>query len=276
MLDSGSWISLNSPGSPVKAQKLLSDQACEWTNKIDPIKPLLTNTLADELLVLPLCWYNDSLMTIWTLKQLLMWYATIVLSICQLYILRWINLDAFTNTYIHPFPVELNLRIMIRAVIVINNQGKPRLCKFYTYTPVEQQQQLIRSIYSVLCLQPENVTNFIPGGSILGPDLQLVYKLFATLYFVFVFDSSENELAMFDLIQVYVGTLEKCFSNVCEVDIVLNYSKMHTILDEMILGGQVVETNSETLMQAVEEISKLEKITAATKLISKSASLLWG
>lgn len=31
---------------------------------------------------------------------------------------------------------------------------------------------------------------------------------------------------------------------------------MHTILDEMILGGQVVETNSDTVMQAVEEISK--------------------
>ncbi|KAJ0440068.1 putative adaptor protein complex, sigma subunit [Helianthus annuus] len=130
---------------------------------------------------------------------------------------------------------------MILAMIVINNQGKPRLAKFYNYT-----------------------------------DTRLVYKLFATLYFVFVFDSSENELAMFDLIQVYVETLEKCFNNVCELDIVLNYSKMHTILDEMILGGQVVETNSEKVMQAVEEISKLEKVTTATKLISKSASLLWG
>ncbi|KAF5762331.1 putative adaptor protein complex, sigma subunit [Helianthus annuus] len=165
---------------------------------------------------------------------------------------------------------------MILAMIVINNQGKPRLAKFYNYTPVEQQQHIIRSIYSVLCLQPENVTNFIEGASFLGPDTRLVYKLFATLYFVFVFDSSENELAMFDLIQVYVETLEKCFNNVCELDIVLNYSKMHTILDEMILGGQVVETNSEKVMQAVEEISKLEKVTTATKLISKSASLLWG
>ncbi|KAK9074755.1 hypothetical protein SSX86_003073 [Deinandra increscens subsp. villosa] len=165
---------------------------------------------------------------------------------------------------------------MIRAMIVINNQGKPRLSKFYNYTPVDQQHQVIRSIYSVLCLQPENVSNFIEGGSILGPDSRLVYKLFATLYFIFVFDSSENELAMFDLIQVYVETLEKCFSNVCELDIVLNYSKMHTILDEMILGGQVVETNSEKVMQAVEEISKLEKVTAATKFISKSTSLLWG
>lgn len=32
-------------------------------------------------------------------------------------------------------------------------------------------------------------------------DARLVYKHYATLYFVFIFDSSENELAMLDLIQ---------------------------------------------------------------------------
>ena len=37
-------------------------------------------------------------------------------------------------------------------------------------------------------------------------DTKLVYKHFATLYFVIVFDSSENELAMLDLIQGKVQT----------------------------------------------------------------------
>ena len=37
-------------------------------------------------------------------------------------------------------------------------------------------------------------------------DMKLVYKHFATLYFVVVFDSSENELAMLDLIQGEVQT----------------------------------------------------------------------
>ncbi|PNX83836.1 hypothetical protein L195_g039885, partial [Trifolium pratense] len=32
-------------------------------------------------------------------------------------------------------------------------------------------------------------------------DARLVYKHLATLYFVFIFDGSENELAMLDLIQ---------------------------------------------------------------------------
>ncbi|GMP37910.1 hypothetical protein CsSME_00009387 [Camellia sinensis var. sinensis] len=115
---------------------------------------------------------------------------------------------------------------MIRAVIVMNDQGKPRLVKFYDYQPVEKQQELIRSIYGVLCSRAENVSNFIQADPIFGPDARLVYKTYATLYFVFIFDSAENELAMLDLMQVFVETLDKCFSNVCELDIVFNFNKV--------------------------------------------------
>ncbi|KAL7082722.1 hypothetical protein ACP275_14G119400 [Erythranthe tilingii] len=64
---------------------------------------------------------------------------------------------------------------------------------------------------------------------------------------------------MLDLMQVFVETLDKCFSNVCELDVVFNFSKVHTILDEIILGGQVLETSSSEVVKAVEEISKMER-----------------
>ncbi|KAG4212436.1 hypothetical protein ERO13_A02G165400v2 [Gossypium hirsutum] len=162
---------------------------------------------------------------------------------------------------------------MIKAVMVMNTQGKPRLAKFFDFLPVEKQQELMRRVFGVLCSRPENVSNFIEAESIFGPDSRLVYNHFATLYFVVVFDSSENELAMLDLIQLLVQqTLERCFKNVCELDIVFNYSKIHTILDEIILGGQVLETRSTEIMRAVEEISKLEAATNAISFIPKSAS----
>uniref|UniRef100_A0A453IKE6 AP complex mu/sigma subunit domain-containing protein n=1 Tax=Aegilops tauschii subsp. strangulata TaxID=200361 RepID=A0A453IKE6_AEGTS len=101
---------------------------------------------------------------------------------------------------------------------------------------------------------------------------RLVYKHLATLYFIFVFDSSENELAMLDLVQVFVETLNRCFKNVCELDIVFNFNKLHTVLDEMILGGQVIETSSEQIMKSVEEIARLEKQSSTTSLIPKSIS----
>ncbi|KAI9394645.1 hypothetical protein POPTR_005G122900v4 [Populus trichocarpa] len=90
---------------------------------------------------------------------------------------------------------------MIKAVLIINTQGKPRLTKFYDFLTVEKQQELIRSVFGVLCSRADNVSNFMEADSIFGPGSRLVYKHYATLYFVFVFDSSENELAMLDLIQ---------------------------------------------------------------------------
>ncbi|XP_015576245.1 AP-3 complex subunit sigma isoform X2 [Ricinus communis] len=158
---------------------------------------------------------------------------------------------------------------MIKAVLVMNTQGKPRLAKFYDFLSVEKQQELIRSVFGVLCSRAENVSNFMEADSIFGPDSRLVYKHYATLYFVFVYDSCENELAVLDLIQ---ETLDKCFRNVCELDIVFNYSKLHTILDEIIFGGQVLETSSTEVMKAVEEISKLEASSYSMTLVPKTVA----
>ncbi|KAL3515172.1 hypothetical protein ACH5RR_022074 [Cinchona calisaya] len=156
---------------------------------------------------------------------------------------------------------------MIKAVIVMNDQGKPRLVKFFTFQAVEKQHELIRSIYGVLCSRANNVSNFIKVDSLFGPDARLVYKIFATLYFVFVFDTSENELAVLDLMQVFVETLDKCFHNVRELDIVFNFNKVHAILDEIILGGQVVGTNSPEVVKAVIEISKMDKPANSIMLV---------
>uniref|UniRef100_A0A2P2JIF9 AP complex mu/sigma subunit domain-containing protein n=1 Tax=Rhizophora mucronata TaxID=61149 RepID=A0A2P2JIF9_RHIMU len=71
---------------------------------------------------------------------------------------------------------------------------------------------------------------------------------------------------------VFVETLDKCFRNVCELDIVFNYNKLHTILDEIIFGGQVLETSSTEVMKANEEISRLEAASNSITLVPKTVS----
>ena len=44
---------------------------------------------------------------------------------------------------------------------------------------------------------------------------------------MFVVDSSESELGILDLIQVFVETLDKCFENVCELDLIFHVSKVY-------------------------------------------------
>jgi AP-3 complex subunit sigma len=133
------------------------------------------------------------------------------------------------------------------------NQSSTKKLINYLLAPLELDA-------AALSQRPEDSCSFVETEDIFGPDTKLVYKHFATLYFIFVIDSSESELGMLDLIQVFVETLDRCFKNVCELDIVYNFNKVHTILDEIVMGGQVVETNSVEVLKAVQDIWKLERV----------------
>ena len=101
---------------------------------------------------------------------------------------------------------------MIKAVLIFNNSAKPRLVKFYEHYPEEVQQNILREIFQCVSKRDDNVCNFLEGGSWIGDhNYRLIYRHYATLYFVFCVDSSESELGILDLIQVFVETLDKCF-----------------------------------------------------------------
>lgn len=87
---------------------------------------------------------------------------------------------------------------------------------------------------------------------------KIIYRHYATLYFIFVVDSSESELGILDLIQTFVESLDSCFKDVCELDLIFNMEKIHYILDEIIQGGMVIETRKEEIIKAVNEMKAKE------------------
>ncbi|NXN15873.1 AP3S2 protein, partial [Indicator maculatus] len=164
---------------------------------------------------------------------------------------------------------------MINAILVFNNHGKPRLVRFYQHLTEEVQQQIIRETFHLVLKRDDHICNFLECGRGLfqpvqfhgsclhslfgGSDYKLIYRHYATLYFVFCVDSSESELGILDLIQVFVETLDKCFENVCELDLIFHMDKVHHILQEVVIGGMVLETNMNEIVAQVEAQSKLEK-----------------
>ncbi|CAG2167047.1 unnamed protein product [Oppiella nova] len=126
--------------------------------------------------------------------------------------------------------------------------------------PEDMQQQIIRETFQLVSKRDENVCNFLEGGSLIGgSDYKLIYRHYATLYFVFCVDSSESELGILDLIQVFVETLDKCFENVCELDLIFHVDRVHHILNELVMGGMVLETNMSEITNRIEEQNKIEK-----------------
>lgn len=157
----------------------------------------------------------------------------------------------------------------IASVLIINNYGKPRLATFYPPVSTSRQQLLIRTIFRLVSNRPNGeLCNFLDApelktllptsGSPAQQDLRVVYRHYATLWFVLVVDQNESELGILDLIQVFVESLDRFFPNVCELDLIFHYEEVNAILSEVIQGGIVLETNiSEIVKQCKSQSFKI-------------------
>ncbi|GAB0497313.1 hypothetical protein MMPV_008645 [Pyropia vietnamensis] len=183
--------------------------------------------------------------------------------------------------------------MVVHALVVMNTTGAARLTKFYTAVPPAAQQAFVRAAHALIARRPEGVCNIIPsvsagaatartdGGAIDGAGgtttageagalplagsdegLRLIYRQYATLFFVAAVDETESPLGILDLLQVLVETLDKCFVNVCELDLIFHMDKLHYVVDEIIVGGLVIETNMADILSAL-EASKREMLASA-------------
>lgn len=59
-------------------------------------------------------------------------------------------------------------------------------------------------------------------------EYKIVYKRYASLYFIAIVDKSDNELIILELIHSFVEILDKYFGNVCELDLIFNFHKVYT------------------------------------------------
>ncbi|TKA70334.1 hypothetical protein B0A49_04026 [Cryomyces minteri] len=87
----------------------------------------------------------------------------------------------------------------------------------------------------------------------------VTYRHYATLYFIVISTSTESPLALLDLIQVFVESLDRLFQDVCELDLNFNFETLHAVLGEMIVGGVVIETGLERVVEGVKSQGRVAK-----------------
>merc|ERR1711939_79363 len=140
---------------------------------------------------------------------------------------------------------------MIKCILVVNNQGKARIVRFYTDVKQDRQKEVVQKMHRIVSTRvDDNCCCFAEDSSLFCEGHKIIYRHFATLYFIFVADEAESELGVLDLIQVFVQVLDSCFENVCELDLIYHYDKVNYIIDEMVMSGMVVETNADLVVQA--------------------------
>ena len=150
---------------------------------------------------------------------------------------------------------------MILAVLVVNDAGQARLVRWYE--PVQDPTSVLRRVFLAVSRRGDRLCNFLDAEETGAwkKGTKLVYRHYATLYFIFVCEETESELGILDLIQVFVETLDRCFESVCELDLIFHADRVHFVLDEMVQGGLVLETNMGAVRNAIDDMARLERTT---------------
>eukprot|EP00054_Salpingoeca_dolichothecata_P019799 m.123473 g.123473 ORF g.123473 m.123473 type:complete len:131 (-) comp23391_c0_seq2:46-438(-) len=104
--------------------------------------------------------------------------------------------------------------MVVRFILLVNKQGQTRVSQYYSHIPVQQRTTDESEIIRKCLARNENQCSFLEYRN-----FKLIFRRYASLYFIVGVDNNENELAMLEFIHMVVETFDQYFEGVCELDI---------------------------------------------------------
>lgn len=98
---------------------------------------------------------------------------------------------------------------------------------------------------------------------------KVIYRRYASLFFIVGTkadpdagkgdENTENELGLLEFIHTLVETMDKWAGSICELDIMYQLEEVHFLLDEMVMNGQIVETNKANILRPIDLLERESK-----------------
>merc|ERR1739845_266774 len=128
---------------------------------------------------------------------------------------------------------------MIEYILLVNKQGQARVSKYFdTHRPPKERVLFETEIVRKCLLRADDQCGFVEHQG-----RKVVYRRYASLFFIVGIDHSENELAVYEFIHNLVELFDRYFRQVCELDIMFNLEKAHILIDEMVVNGCITESS---------------------------------
>ncbi|RPB10528.1 Adaptor protein complex sigma subunit [Morchella conica CCBAS932] len=141
----------------------------------------------------------------------------------------------------------------IRYLILLSRQGKVRLSKWFITVSQKEKTKVLRDVAQLVLARRTKMCNFLEYK-----DVKVVYRRYASLFFVTGIDSTDNELITLEIVHRYVEQMDKYYGNVCELDIIFNFQKAYFILDELLIAGEIQESSKRTVLMCISQQDAIE------------------
>jgi hypothetical protein len=148
------------------------------------------------------------------------------------------------------------------------------LAKWFTTLSPKDKAKIIKDVSQLVLARRTRMCNFLEykgmhtcslahdavcnAELILAADTKVVYRRYASLFFIAATDPTDNELITLEIVHRYVEQMDKYYGNVCELDIIFNFQKAYFILDELLLAGEMQESSKKNVLRVIGAQDSLE------------------
>ncbi|KAG1466814.1 hypothetical protein G6F46_001870 [Rhizopus delemar] len=137
---------------------------------------------------------------------------------------------------------------LINWLLLVSRQGKVRLTKWFVTIPPKEKAKIVK-----------DATQLVLARRLSQIDQKIVYRRYASLFFVAGINQNDNELITLEIIHRYVEILDRYFGNVCELDLIFNFQKAYFILDELLIAGELQETSKKSVLRVITQADQFEE-----------------
>ncbi|ORX42148.1 AP-1 complex subunit theta-1 [Piromyces finnis] len=142
---------------------------------------------------------------------------------------------------------------MINFMLLVSRQGKVRLTKWFNSNwTTKERSKIVKEVSSLVLSRRTKMCNVIEYK-----ELKIVYRRYASLFFIAGIDANDNELLCLEIIHRYVEVLDRYFGNVCELDLIFNFNKAYYILDELLIAGELQEPSKKAVLRVIAQQDSL-------------------
>lgn len=139
-------------------------------------------------------------------------------------------------------------------MLLLSRQGKVRLSKWFETYSMKEKNKIVKEVTTLILGRRSKMCNFVEYKT-----SKIVYRRYASLFFVAGIEQDDNELVALEVIHRYVEQMDKYYGNVCELDIIFNFQKAYYILDELLIAGELHDSSKRDPIRRISQQDTLEQ-----------------
>lgn len=159
-------------------------------------------------------------------------------------------------------PYKSQTTMGIKFLFLLSRQGKVRLNKWYETISQREKAKIMKELTTLILSRRAKMCNILEYK-----DIKVIYRRYASLFFIVGIDNDDNELLALEVIHRFVEQMDKLYGNVCELDIIFGFNKAYYILDELLLDGSIQESSKKEVLKRVAQQDELESMDEMDGLI---------